>query len=71
MAERLTVRVGRDIRADSYRKWEIQGKRGALIPHDCLIPFCDITGTDPYELLTGIPFTLGRRAPYPRPKIVA
>jgi hypothetical protein len=56
IATRLSKLVGRPIAADSYRKWE----KTALLPHDLVIPFCNITGTDPYFLLTGVPFTLGR-----------
>lgn len=59
---RLSAAVGREIRPDTYRKWELPvAKGGALIPHDLIIPFSDITGMDPYELLTGQPFKLGRR----------
>lgn len=57
IAERLTRASGRPVAADTYRKWE----SSALLPHDLIIPFCDITGADPYELLTGVPFSLGRR----------
>jgi hypothetical protein len=62
ISARLSAAVGREIRPDTYRKWELPvSKGGALLPHDLIVPFCDITGTDPYELLTGVPFKLGRR----------
>lgn len=54
MAEALTEAVGRAIAADSYRKWESSN----LLPHDLIVPFCEITGADLHELLTGHPFKL-------------
>ena len=44
----------RPIVPDSYRKWE----KDSLLPHDLIVPFCEITGADLYELLTGSPFKL-------------
>ena len=60
IAEALTKTVNRPILADSYRKWESDN----LLPHDLIIPFCEITGADLYELLAGVPFRLrlGRRS---------
>lgn len=59
IATALTEASGRPIAADSYRKWENDN----LLPHDLIVPFCEITGADLYELLTGAPFRLrlGRR----------
>jgi hypothetical protein len=48
IAARLTEAVGREISADTYRKWE--GLESS-IPHDVILPFCDITKTHPYLLL--------------------
>lgn len=59
MAKALTEASGRHISPDTYRKWE----KAALLPHDLLVPFCDIARCDMFELLTGVPFTLGGRGP--------
>lgn len=56
IAALLSEAVGRPIAEDTYRKWE----KEALIPHDLIIPFCDLCDIDPYELLTGEQFTIGR-----------
>jgi hypothetical protein len=60
MADALSHAVNRPIRADSYRKWESEN----MLPHDLIVPFCEITGADLFELLTGTPFKLrlGRRS---------
>lgn len=59
MAAELTRRSGRTIVYDTYRKWEKEEpKKGALLPHDLITHFCDITRTHPYELLGPIPFLL-------------
>jgi hypothetical protein len=47
MAQELSHRVGRHIAADSYRKWETD----AMMPHDVILPFCDIIKMHPYEFL--------------------
>lgn len=53
----LTRRSGRPIVADTYRKWEKEDlKKGALLPHDLIVHFCDITQTHPYSLLGDSPF---------------
>lgn len=44
----LTRAMGRQIPADTYRKWETVL---SSIPHDAILPFCDITKTHPYQLL--------------------
>ena len=41
-----------------YKKYE----KRTPIRHDFLIPFCDLTGKDPYWLLTGEHFRIGRHA---------
>lgn len=51
---------------NTYQTWESR----ALIPHQCLIPFCQSTGVDPYFLLTGTPFSLGR-VPAIQPRAIA
>lgn len=56
IAERL------DVRMDTYQRWE----KRTLIPHHLIIPFCDATHADPYLLLTGSPFQLGRVLPFPK-----
>jgi len=61
IAAELSELTGRVILADSYRKWESE----SLIPHDLIVPFCNITRTDVYELLTGEPFRLGRVIQFP------
>lgn len=43
----------------TYKKWEIR----TPIPHAYIIPFCEVVGADPYFLLTGKPFKLGKIAP--------
>lgn len=56
MVERLSELSGTTIKPDTYKKWETR----TPIPHHLIIPFCEITGSDPWELLTGTPFRLGR-----------
>lgn len=55
IAQDLSHAAGRRIEPDTYRKWE----KDTLMPHDLIIPFCELTETDPWELLTGSPFDLG------------
>lgn len=52
----LSARAGVKVNLEAYKKWETRNP----IPHNMIIPFCEITGTDPYELLTGEPFRIGR-----------
>lgn len=59
IAAALSEHTGRFISADTYRKRE----KTALLPHDVLIAFCDITRADLFELLSGRPFSLGDRGP--------
>lgn len=57
MAEELSRATGRNIVADTYRKWEAVGKKqNSLLPHDLIVPFCDLTKTHPFELLAAVPF---------------
>lgn len=55
----LSARTGQKVQLATYKKWETR----TPIPHFFLIPFCDVTGADPYMLLTGQPFRLGRHTP--------
>lgn len=41
---------------NTYNTWELR----SLLPHQHIIPFCEFVGADPYFLLTGHPFQLGR-----------
>ncbi len=52
---------------DTYRTWE----KRTLLPHHMIIPFCEATGTDPWMILTGHPFELGRYIASPRLKNTA
>jgi hypothetical protein len=52
MAEELSRRVGRPISAGTYRKWESE----AMIPHDVILPFCDLIAVHPFEFLAQPPF---------------
>lgn len=58
--EEIADRLG--VRMDTYQRWE----KRTLIPHHLIIPFCDATHADPYLLLTGSPFQLGRVLPFPK-----
>lgn len=51
---------------NTYQTWESR----ALIPHQCIIPFCQATDVDPYFLLTGTPFSIGRVPPV-QPRVIA
>lgn len=56
----LNKRVGNDaLSVPTYKKWELR----TPIPHAYIIPFCEVVGADPYFLLTGKPFKLGKIAP--------
>jgi len=57
VAAKLSDYAGRHISSDTYRKWE----KVAILPHDLLIAFCEITRCDLFELLSGVPFSLGGR----------
>lgn len=59
VCEELTARTGHKVNLATYKKWETR----TPIPHFFIIPFCDTTRSDPYMLLTGIPFQIGRNNP--------
>lgn len=48
MARLLSRHMGRKIEPDTYRKWETVN---SSIPHDAILPFCDLTKTHPFQLL--------------------
>lgn len=48
IAAMLSEAIGRDIPADTYRKWETVNSTIAV---DAILPFCDITRTHVLELL--------------------
>jgi hypothetical protein len=48
--------TGQKLKLETYKKWELR----TPIPHNFLIPFCEIVGADPWFLLTGKPFKLGK-----------
>lgn len=52
---RLSETSGREIAADTYRKWE----KDVLLPHDLIVAFCEVTRINPSYLLDG-PVTVGR-----------
>lgn len=54
--EALHRRTGQKLKLETYKKWETR----TPIPHAFIIPFCEVVGADPYFLLTGKPFKLGR-----------
>lgn len=56
VVEQLCLRTGYKLKILTYKKWETR----TPIPHYFLIPFCEVTGADPYMLLTGVPFRLGK-----------
>lgn len=60
VAARLSEKTGHRVTLETYKKWESR----TPIPHYFLIPFCEIVGSDPYFILTGKPFQLGRN-PHP------
>lgn len=57
--EQLSDRTGQKVDLQRYKKWETRSP----IPHQFIIPFCEITGSDPWMLLTGTPFRLGKSLP--------
>ncbi len=57
MAAELQRRTGRTVSRDTYRKYEIlDAKRGAMLRHDLIVAFCEITRVAPAALLEGAPF---------------
>lgn len=47
MAAALSSAIGRDIHADSYRKWESD----SLLPHDAVLPVCDLIKVHAFKFL--------------------
>jgi len=62
--DQLHKRTGHRVKLATYKKWETR----TPIPHHLVIAFCETTGSDPWLLLTGSPFRLGRTPP-PTPPI--
>lgn len=56
LVERLIAKVGPEVNLERYKRYETR----SLLPHHWIIPFCEITGMDPWELLSGRPFDLRR-----------
>lgn len=52
VADRLSAACRREIRADSYRKWETED---AIVQVDAIMPLCDILRLHPFELLNRTP----------------
>ncbi len=50
----LQRKVGPEVNLERYKRYESR----SLLPHHWIIPFCEITGMDPWELLSGHPFSL-------------
>ncbi len=59
MARELQKRSGRTVSLDTYRKYEtLDAKKGALLPHDLIVHFCEITRLHPLRLLDPRPLDL-------------
>lgn len=56
VSEQLSIRTNQKVELGTYKKWETR----TPIPHMFIIPFCEIVGADPWQLLTGSPFRLGK-----------
>jgi hypothetical protein len=54
------------VKLDTYLRWE----KRVLLPHHLIIPFCEIVEADPYMILTGVPFSLGKRQPQLEPELL-
>lgn len=54
LVERLAKKIGAEVNLERYKRYESR----SLLPHHWIIPFCEATGTDPWELLSGHPFSL-------------
>jgi hypothetical protein len=54
--ERLSAQTNQKVDLARYKKWETR----TPIPHQFIIPFCEIVSADPWMLLTGSPFRLGK-----------
>lgn len=56
LVRELSRYTGQRLNVGTYKKWELR----TPIPHFFLIPFCEIVEADPWFLLTGRPFKLGK-----------
>lgn len=56
LVEALAAKVGKEVNLERYKRYETR----SLLPHHWIIPFCEVTGMDPWELLSGHPFDLRR-----------
>ena len=56
LVERLQRKIGPEVNLERYKRYETR----ALLPHHWIIPFCEVTGADPWGLLSGRPFDLSR-----------
>lgn len=56
LVERLVAKIGPEVNLERYKRYETR----SLLPHHWIIPFCEITAMDPWELLSGRPFDLRR-----------
>jgi hypothetical protein len=54
VVEALALKVGPEVNLERYKRYETR----SLMPHHWIIPFCEVTGSDPWELLSGRPFNL-------------
>lgn len=55
----LERRTNSKLKQETYKKWELR----TPIPHFYIMAFCEIVGADPWFLLTGKPFRLGKIPP--------
>lgn len=56
-ARQLSRLSGLNVTYDNYRKYEIlDPKKGALLRHDLIFPFCELTRIHPWALLGNVPF---------------
>lgn len=67
LVEQLALKVGPEVNLERYKRYETR----ALLPHHWIIPFCEVTGTDPWELFSGHPFSLRRTLQAARERQVA
>jgi len=54
VVERLQKKIGPEVNLERYKRYETR----SLLPHHWIIPFCEVTACDPWELLSGHPFNL-------------
>ena len=80
MADRLTEVSGRPVAYDTYRKWEVPDEKRddevderqiAMLPHDLIMAFCDLTKMHPFELLAPVPFVPLKAATPERRRAIA